>query len=178
MHYYTRLVVMNSLWQGFLDTFPSQMSLRECRFRSRKLIERTTSVFSFAFQFWLEKSRGFSTNCFSPVLLPSLYRNPFDFDLVPVSEKRESNSDSAWLVTTSGMVVMNDGVVLLAIFKKLEMLNKWTNWQGRSSYELRAKYPHLKRMPSMWTRGYFHDTTGKVSTAVILAYINDPHHGK
>jgi putative transposase len=51
-------------------------------------------------------------------------------------------------------------------------------FKGRSSHDLRAKYPHLKRMPSMWTRGYFHDSTGKVSTAVIMAYINDPHHAK
>lgn len=51
-------------------------------------------------------------------------------------------------------------------------------FKGRSSHELRVKHPHLKRMPSMWTRGYFHDSTGKVSTAVIMAYINDPDHSK
>jgi putative transposase len=51
-------------------------------------------------------------------------------------------------------------------------------FKGRSSHELRTKYPHLKRMPSMWTREYFHDSTGKVSTSVIMAYINDPHHAK
>lgn len=49
-------------------------------------------------------------------------------------------------------------------------------FKGRSAKLLRDKYPHLKRMPSMWTRGYFHDTTEKVSTAVIMAYIKDPHH--
>lgn len=48
--------------------------------------------------------------------------------------------------------------------------------KGRSSRLLRQEFPHLCKLPSLWTRAYFYDTTGKVSTARIIAYINDPHH--
>ena len=48
--------------------------------------------------------------------------------------------------------------------------------KGRSSRWLRQEFPHLCKLPSLWTRSYFFDTTGKVSTAKIVAYINDPHH--
>lgn len=48
--------------------------------------------------------------------------------------------------------------------------------KGRSSRLLRQEFPHLLKLPSLWTRSYFYDTTGKVSTAKIMEYINDPHH--
>jgi putative transposase len=49
-------------------------------------------------------------------------------------------------------------------------------FKGRSSRLLRDEFPDLKKLPSLWTRSYFYDTSGKVSTAKIIAYINDPHH--
>jgi putative transposase len=49
-------------------------------------------------------------------------------------------------------------------------------FKGRSSKLLRDEFPDLKKLPSLWTRSYFYDTSGKVSTAKIMAYINDPHH--
>lgn len=49
-------------------------------------------------------------------------------------------------------------------------------FKGRSSCYLRREYPHLLRLPSLWTHAYFYDTTGKVSSSVIMNYINDPHH--
>ena len=48
--------------------------------------------------------------------------------------------------------------------------------KGRSSRLLRQEFPHLCKLPSLWTKSYFYDTTGKVSTAKIMAYINDPYH--
>jgi putative transposase len=51
-------------------------------------------------------------------------------------------------------------------------------FKGRSSKLLRDEFPELKKLPSLWTRSYFYDTSGKVSTAKIIAYINDPHHQK
>jgi putative transposase len=51
-------------------------------------------------------------------------------------------------------------------------------FKGRSSKLLRDEFPDLKKLPSLWTRSYFYDTSGKVSTAKIIAYINDPHHEK
>jgi putative transposase len=50
-------------------------------------------------------------------------------------------------------------------------------FKGRSSRLLRKEFSHLLKLPSLWPRSYFYDTTGAVSTAKIMAYINDPHHG-
>ena|SRR5437588_12328971 len=43
--------------------------------------------------------------------------------------------------------------------------------KGRSSHVLREEFPHLKRMPSLWTRSTFYSTAGNVSASVIAAYI-------
>jgi putative transposase len=43
--------------------------------------------------------------------------------------------------------------------------------KGRSSHELREEFPHLKRMPSLWTRSTFYSTAGQLSKEVIDAYI-------
>ena len=49
-------------------------------------------------------------------------------------------------------------------------------FKGRSSRYLRQEFPHLLKLPTLWTHSYFYDTTGKVSTAKIQEYINAPHH--
>ncbi|WP_414586020.1 IS200/IS605 family transposase [Scytonema sp. PCC 10023] len=51
-------------------------------------------------------------------------------------------------------------------------------FKGRSSRYLRQEFPHLLKLPTLWTHAYFYDTTRKVSSAVIEKYINDPHHYK
>lgn len=51
-------------------------------------------------------------------------------------------------------------------------------FKGRSSRLLRAEFPALLKLPSLWTRSYFYDTSCKVSTANVMAYINDPHHDR
>lgn len=43
--------------------------------------------------------------------------------------------------------------------------------KGYSSYVLRKEFPHLKKMPSMWTRSYFVSTAGNVSSDTIEKYI-------
>jgi putative transposase len=50
-------------------------------------------------------------------------------------------------------------------------------FKGRSSRFIRQEFPPLLKLPSLWTHSYMFDTTGKVSTAIVLEYINDPHHG-
>ncbi len=85
--------------------------------------------------------------------------------------------EKSWLI--KALEIAPDHVHLLVEYDTSHAVNQVVKaFKGRSSKLLRDKYPHLKRMPSMWTRGYFHDSTGKVSTAVIMAYINDPHHDK
>jgi putative transposase len=44
-------------------------------------------------------------------------------------------------------------------------------FKGRSSYFLRSEFPELKKMPSLWTRGYFCSTAGNVSSETIAHYI-------
>ncbi|MFZ4860407.1 MAG: IS200/IS605 family transposase [Desulfuromonadaceae bacterium] len=43
--------------------------------------------------------------------------------------------------------------------------------KGRTSHDLRGKYPELLKMPSLWTRSYFASTAGNVSSETIQKYI-------
>ena|SRR2546425_1206435 len=43
--------------------------------------------------------------------------------------------------------------------------------KGRSSHDLRKEFPHLLRMPSLWTRSAFYSTAGTVSSEIIQKYI-------
>ena len=43
-------------------------------------------------------------------------------------------------------------------------------FKGRSSRILRQEFPHLLRLPSLWTHSYFCRTAGNVSAAVIDQY--------
>jgi putative transposase len=43
--------------------------------------------------------------------------------------------------------------------------------KGFTSRILRQEFPHLKRMPSMWTSSYFASTAGNVSSETIRKYI-------
>jgi REP-associated tyrosine transposase len=43
--------------------------------------------------------------------------------------------------------------------------------KGRSSRYLRDEFPHLERLPSLWTRRFFLSTAGNVSQETIRTYI-------
>jgi putative transposase len=43
--------------------------------------------------------------------------------------------------------------------------------KGRSSHALREEFPHLLKLPSLWTRSYFLSTAGTVSQETIQRYI-------
>ncbi len=43
--------------------------------------------------------------------------------------------------------------------------------KGRSSHHLRKEFPHLLKLPSLWTRSYFLSTAGNVSSERIQKYI-------
>jgi putative transposase len=43
--------------------------------------------------------------------------------------------------------------------------------KGVTSFFLRREFPHLLRLPSMWTRNYFASTAGTVSQHAIQRYI-------
>lgn len=50
--------------------------------------------------------------------------------------------------------------------------------KGITSHELRGKYPHLLKLPSLWTRSYFASTAGNVSQEAIRRYIDSQKGGK
>jgi len=43
--------------------------------------------------------------------------------------------------------------------------------KGGTSKILREKFPHLKRMPSLWARSYFVSTAGNVSSQTMKRYV-------
>ncbi len=45
--------------------------------------------------------------------------------------------------------------------------------KGYSAKVLRQEFPHLGKMPSMWTRSYFCSTAGNVSSETIKRYITE-----
>ena len=44
-------------------------------------------------------------------------------------------------------------------------------FKGASSRILRQEFPHLLRLPSLWTRSYFCSSAGNVSSSTIRRYI-------
>jgi putative transposase len=43
---------------------------------------------------------------------------------------------------------------------------------GITSFALRNEFPHLRKLPSMWTRSYFAATADNVSQETIQRYID------
>ena len=43
--------------------------------------------------------------------------------------------------------------------------------KGRSSHLLREEFPHLLKLPSLWTRSFFLSTAGNVSQETVQKYI-------
>ncbi|MDJ0615394.1 MAG: IS200/IS605 family transposase [Calothrix sp. MO_192.B10] len=48
--------------------------------------------------------------------------------------------------------------------------------KGRSSRFLRQEFPHLLKLPSLWTSSYFVSTAGNVSSETIRRYIEEQRH--
>jgi putative transposase len=46
----------------------------------------------------------------------------------------------------------------------------------RSSRHLRQEFPHLLKLPSLWTHSYFVSTTGNVERETIRKYIEEQRH--
>lgn len=85
--------------------------------------------------------------------------------------------DNAWVIKAKE--VAPDHVHILVEYDEKTPISAVARaFKGRSSRLLRQEFPHLNKIPALWTKSYFFDTTGKVSTARITAYINDPHHDK
>jgi putative transposase len=68
--------------------------------------------------------------------------------------------------------VMPDHVHLFASAKPSHAPNQIiARLKGKSSRILRLEFPHLLKLPSLWTRSFFVSTAGMVSSATIQRYI-------
>lgn len=45
--------------------------------------------------------------------------------------------------------------------------------KGRASHHLRAEFPHLKKLPTLWTPSYFVGSVGNVSSEIVKKYIEN-----
>lgn len=89
----------------------------------------------------------------------------------------EVAAERGWIIRA--MEIAPDHLHLLVEHDSSVAINQVVKaFKGRSSRLLRQEFPSLLRLPTLWTHSYFYDTTGKVSTAKIQEYINDPHHAK
>lgn len=87
----------------------------------------------------------------------------------------EVASENGWII--KALEIAPDHVHLLVEHDAIDPIHKIVRaFKGRSSRLLRKEFPQLLKLPTLWTHSYFYETSGKVSTAAILEYINDPHH--
>ncbi len=85
-------------------------------------------------------------------------------------------NDKKWII--KALEVASDHVHLLVEYDPHHSISQVVKaFKGRSSRYLRQEFPELLKMPSLWTHSYMFDTTGKIGTKRVIAYINDPHHG-
>ena len=85
-------------------------------------------------------------------------------------------NEKRWII--KALEVASDHIHILVEYDPHHSISQVVKaFKGRSSRYLRKEFPELLKLPSLWTHSYMFDTTGKVSTQIILEYINDPHHG-
>lgn len=83
--------------------------------------------------------------------------------------------EKGWIIRA--LEIAPDHVHLLVEYDPKTPINSVVKaFKGLSSRLLRKEFPHLLKLPTLWTHSYFYDTTGKVTTAKVTEYINDPHH--
>jgi putative transposase len=86
-------------------------------------------------------------------------------------------SDKGWIIKAKE--IAPDHVHLLVEYDEKTAISEVVKaFKGRSSRMVKEEFPELTKLPSLWTKSYFYDTSGKVSTAKVMAYINDPHHDR
>ncbi|HEY9770680.1 MAG TPA: IS200/IS605 family transposase [Coleofasciculaceae cyanobacterium] len=84
-------------------------------------------------------------------------------------------SDKKWFIRS--LEIAPDHLHLLVEYDATHSIAEVARaFKGRSSRLLRQEFSSLLKLPSLWSKSYFYETTGKISTAKIKAYIDDPHH--
>lgn len=68
--------------------------------------------------------------------------------------------------------IMPDHVHLLVNVSPTDSAAQVARWvKGRAARHLRSEFPHLLRLPSLWTPSYFIGSVGSVSTEIVKKYI-------
>lgn len=89
----------------------------------------------------------------------------------------EIAAERDWII--KALEIASDHVHVLVEYDPKTPINSVVKaFKGRSSRLLRQEFSELLKLPTLWTHAYFYDTTGKISSAIIQEYINDPHHSK
>lgn len=87
----------------------------------------------------------------------------------------EVATENKWII--KALEIAPNHIHLLVEYDPKTAINSMVKaFKGRSSRLLRQEFPQLLKLPTLWTHAYFYDTTGKISSAIIQDYINDPHH--
>lgn len=117
------------------------------------------AVYSIKYHFvWIPKRR-------KPVLVGDVARR--------LSEICESVAeDNGW--TIHKLTIQSDHLHLFVETTTREAPYQIAHaFKGRSSRLLRKEFPHLLKLPSLWTRAYFVATIGHVSAETIERYIRE-----
>lgn len=97
--------------------------------------------------------------------------------------RRKVQFVTAWKRSSEKLLMSMDGKSLNWLFNRIMSICSFgviriplptdiARWiKGRSSHVLREEFPHLMRMPSLWTRSTFYSTAGNVSSDSIQKYI-------
>lgn len=84
--------------------------------------------------------------------------------------------EKGWII--KALEVASDHVHLLVEYDPQHSIAQVVKaFKGRSARFIRQEFPVVLKLPSLWTHSYMFDSTGKISTSKVAAYINDPHHG-
>lgn len=87
----------------------------------------------------------------------------------------ETCQEKDWVVIA--LEIMSDHVHLLVnVPPNVAAHEVVKSIKGRSSRYLRQEFPHLLKLPSLWTHSYFVSTTGNVSSETIRKYIEEQRH--
>jgi putative transposase len=105
-----------------------------------------------------------------------LFKSREDLKLRGIQVFQDVANEKRWVI--KALEIASDHVHMLVEYDPTHSIAQVVKaFKGRAARVLREEFPELKRLPTLWTHSYMFDTTGKVSTAKIQAYINDPHHG-
>ena len=84
---------------------------------------------------------------------------------------REKCDEKGWAV--HGLAIQPDHVHLFVQVNPEDSASDvLRHVKGYTSHTLRARYPELRKLPSLWTRSAFSATAGNVSQATIQRYKN------